>query len=183
MPRRSERGFSLIEAVIAVSVLAVGVAALAQVAVASGRASVSAQRSTIAQFAARERLEQLRALAWTTDAGVVPVSDWSSDLTVTPRASDGGAGLGVSPGSALRENTAGFCDFLDADGRWLAGGVQPPIGTAWIRRWSIATLDGFTDTLILQVVVVPATAAGAALTPARTSNGAWLVSMKTRLSR
>ena len=103
MAQPGERGFSIVEATIAVSLLAIGVAALAQLTIATGRANAAARRATIAQQAASERMEQLRALAWTSDGGVVPVTDWSSDLTTTP-ASTGGVGLASAP-STLATNT------------------------------------------------------------------------------
>ena len=140
MTERGERGFSIVEATIAVSLLAIGVAALAQLTIATGRANTASQRSAIAQQAASERMEQLRALAWTSDGGVVPVTDWSSDLATTP-ASTGGVGLASAP-ATLATNTPGYCDFLDADGRWLAAGTPHPAGAAWVRRWSV-TAGGF----------------------------------------
>jgi len=153
--RDAEHGFSLIETVIAVSLLALGVSALAQVVLFAVRASAATERLSVAQQAARARLEQLRGLAWTSDAGTIPISDWATDLTRTPPAS-GGAGLGVSPESALASNTAGYCDFLDASGRWLSGATRAPAGAAWTRRWSITYLPGEDDVLVMQVVVVPA---------------------------
>jgi len=181
MTRRGERGFSIVEATIAVSLLAVGVAALAQVTIATGRAGMAARRATIAQQAASERMEQLRALAWTSDGNVVPVTDWNSDLTTTP-ASTGGVGLGSAPGT-LATNTPGYCDFLDGDGRWLAAGTRAPAGAAWVRRWSVTAVDSLDDTLVLNVVVIPAATAGAQLGTAATLNGAWLVGMRTRRAR
>lgn len=185
MSGRDARGFSLIEAVVAVSLLAIGVAATAHLAIVSGRANASAQRTGVAQQAARERMEQLRALAWSSDAALVPISDWSTDLSTTPVRSSGGVGLGVSPGYTLLSNTSGYCDFLDSNGQWLAGGTGPPDGAAWVRRWSIATLDTLADTLVLQVIVVPAhvRTGVAAVSAARGVNGAWLMGIRTRRMR
>jgi Tfp pilus assembly protein PilV len=181
MTQAGERGFSIIEATIAVSLLAIGVAALAQLTIASAQANMAARRATIAQQAAIERMEQLRALAWTSDGGVVPVTDWSSDLTTTP-ASGGGSGLATAP-ATLATNASGYCDFLDADGRWLAGGTRAPAGAAWVRRWSVTAVDSLADTLVLRVVVIPASASRAGLAAASTTNGAWLVAMRTRRAR
>jgi prepilin-type N-terminal cleavage/methylation domain-containing protein len=183
--RHDARGFSLIEAVVAVSLLAVGVSATAQLAVVSARANVSAHRAGVALQATREKMEQLRALAWTSDAGLVPISDWSSDLSINPMGSSGGVGLGVSPGETLLSNTAGYCDFLDVDGQWLAGGTSAPVGAAWVRRWRIDPLDALPDTLVLQVIVVPAhvDTEAAAVSAARGVNGTWLVGLRTRRTR
>src|SRR3954467_3971670 len=185
MVRRDERGFSLIEAVVAVSLLPTGVSAAAQLALASARANASAQRAGVVQQAAREKLEQLRALAWTSDAGLVPVSDWASELTTTPPQPAGGLGLGISPGDTLSSNVQGYCDFLDANGMWLAGGTRAPAGAAFVRRWSVQTVDSLADTLALNVIVVPVgvRSSAAAVAAARGVNGAWLIGMRTRRAR
>ena len=179
------RGFTLIEVTIAVALLAVGGAGLAGLMLASGRANQFARHADVAQRAAVERLEQLRALAWTSDGAIVPVSDWSSNLTLSIPAGTGGPGLGVSPGDTLAANVAGFADFMDADGRWLGGGTTPPADAAWVRRWAVQALTVPQDTLLLQVAVVPARTAGAVATvaSARAVNGAWLMDMRTRRAR
>ena len=185
MARRDERGFSLIEAVVAVSLLATGVSAVAQLALVSARANASAQRAGVVQQAAREKLEQFRALAFTSDAGLIPVTDWSSDLTTTPPRPGGGVGLGVSPGDTLISNVDGYCDFLDSNGVWLAGGTRAPAGAAFVRRWSVQVVDTPADTLVLNILVVPVwvRSSESTLSAARGVNGAWLVGMRTRRAR
>ena len=167
------------------ALLAVGGAGLASLALASGRANQSARQADVAQRAAVERLEQLRALAWTSDGAVVPVTDWSSNLTLAIPAGTGGPGLGASPGDTLAATVAGYADFMDADGRWLGGGATPPADAAWVRRWSVQALSAPRDTLLLQVTVVPArtTSAVTAVASARAVNGAWLMDMRTRRAR
>ena len=176
------RGFSLIEAVVGVSLLAVGVSAAAQVVLASGRANAASRQAAVVQLAARERMEQLRSLAWTSDAALVPLSDWSSDLTFTPPRATGGVGLGVAPANALVSNVAGYCDFLDSRGTWMSSGPQAPAGAVWVRRWSVALVNTLPDTLTLQVIVVPVSVGSgpAAVSVARAVNGAWLLDVKTR---
>ena len=44
-------------------------------------------------------------------------------------------------------------DYLDGDGRWLAGGTSRPRGAAFVRRWSIESVTPGSDLLALQVVV------------------------------
>jgi type II secretory pathway pseudopilin PulG len=185
MRHARERGFSLIEAVIAMSVLAAGTLSVAQLSIASARANAVAQESGVAQRAAREKLEQLQALAWTSDAAVLPVTDRSSDVSWTPPRASGGSGLGASPSDTLLSNVSGYCDFLDANGQWMAAGVRAPSGAAWVRRWSIQPFDSLADTLILQVLVVSARASDArqAVAAAAAINGAWLVDLRTRTAR
>lgn len=185
MRNTNQRGFSLIEVVVAVSVLSVGVSALAQLTVVSGRASVAAAQADIIRNVAREKMEQLRALPFTSEDGMLPVTDFASDLAVTPASGAGGAGLGVWSGDSLLSNVAGYCDFLDGSGRWLAAGPAPPRNAVWVRRWSVQPLGGLADALLLQVVVVPAhivgTSANAAA--ARSANAAWLVDIRRRSVR
>ena len=184
MACRNARGFTLIEVLVAAGVLAVALAGIAPLVVMAQRAEDVARTATVAQQAARAKLEQLRALAWTSDAGAVPITDWTADLSTTPQG-NGGAGLADSGVGTLTSNRAGYCDFLDAGGAWLAGGVRPPGGTAWIRRWSVVPLAEVPDTLVLQVVVIPLATSGpeASLRSARALNGAWLVDMRTRGAR
>lgn len=185
MASNDERGFSIIEVVVSVSLLAVGVSAVAQLAVLSARAGTSAQAADTAQYAAREKLEQLRALTFVSDDGAVTVTDVSSDLSVTPSAAAGGPGLAGGSGDTLLSNVAGFCDFLDGDGRWLSGGTRPPAGAVWVRRWSMQPLPGLADTILLQVVVLPARLVGdpRAVAVARSNNGAWLFDLRARTAR
>lgn len=179
------RGFSLIEVMVAVSLLALGVSAAAQLTLVSAGAQRAASDAGLAQVLARARLEELRGLAWTSDAGVVPISDWSTDLSVTPPRPAGGTGLGVSPDGALLSNVDGYCDFLDARGRWLAGGTRPPEGTAWVRRWAVDLPGALADTVRLQVLVVPVDRAAAdrVVAAARAVNGVWLVALRPRRMR
>jgi hypothetical protein len=172
----------LIEAVVAVSLLAAGVSAVAQVCLFASSAVRSAQSAGIAQQAARDKLEQLRALTWSTDAAGLNVQDVTTDLTRDPPGPSGGPGLSTSPGDTLASNVAGYCDFLDENGLWVSGGTSAPQTAAWVRRWSIEPVDALVDTVMLQVVVVPVRvlSSQAALAAARATNGAWLVAIRTR---
>lgn len=185
MRRASGSGFTLLEVLVALGVLATGVLALSALVLSTGRAVAASQQLGVAQLAAREKLEELRGLAWTSDAAVVPISDWSTDLTVSPPVPAGGVGLGASPGDTLRANVTGYCDFLDHAGRWLAGGTSPPSSAAWVRRWMVRPLDPLIDVLALQVLVVPLARSSAATTEtaAQNANGAWLMTLRVRRSR
>jgi prepilin-type N-terminal cleavage/methylation domain-containing protein len=175
---RSRRGFSLLEVVVALGILTTGVAALAQLATIAIRANANAAETTTAALLARDRMEQLRALAWAFDANGDGISDLTTDLAATPTPHSGGVGLTPSPSDALSRNTAGYCDFVDANGRSLGGGATPPARAIYIRRWSIAPLPAFPDTtLILQVFVTSVRSRGDA---SRLPGEARLVTIKTR---
>jgi prepilin-type N-terminal cleavage/methylation domain-containing protein len=173
-------GFSLIETVVATSILAVAVAALAQVFAIATRANVGAHATTYAAILAEQKMEQLRALAWSFDAAGTTVSDTTTDTTSVPERPTGGRGLTPSPAGALTTNVDGYCDFVDASGTVLGGGTAPPANTVFIRRWSIDPLPGDpTNALVLQVLVTRNRSRGANAA-ARLPEEARLVSVRTR---
>jgi prepilin-type N-terminal cleavage/methylation domain-containing protein len=151
-----DRGFSLIEVLVATTVTTIGTLALAQLCVMSMRMNQDARATTLATVLASQKMEQLRGLAWTSDALGMPISDLAADTTVVPPASSGGTGLSASPSGTLGINTPGYFDFLDGNGRSLGEGLAPPSATAFVRRWSIAPGPAAaSDTLAIQVSVVP----------------------------
>ena len=131
------RGFSLIEVLVAAAVTTIGTLALAQLCAMSMRMNQDALATTVATILAAQKMEQLRALAWTWDALGVPISELTTDTTVVPPSSSGGTGLSASPPGTLVTNTPGYCDFLDQNGGTLGGGTAPPAATVFVRRWSI----------------------------------------------
>ena len=181
-----ERGFTLVEVLVAVlllSALAVGAATLGA---AAGRAVLMARTASSAGALARQKHEQLRALTWSVNEAGVLVTDTTADLSAASPA-PGGAGTAVSPPGALDANLAGFSDYLDVEGRWAGAGALPPAGAAFARRWSVDRLDGSEGaTLVVRVLVVPL-----AWAPFRAGRGATaglvseatLVSMRTRTAR
>jgi prepilin-type N-terminal cleavage/methylation domain-containing protein len=135
----SERGFSLLEVLMATTIVAVALGACAQLFVMSITASTRAKTTTRATVLAAQKMEQLRSLMWGFDSRGLPVTD--------PR-------LATSPSDSLRRNADGFCDFLDRNGQWLGEGTTPPAGSVYLRRWSIEPLPGDPDNvLVLQVLV------------------------------
>ena len=148
------RGFSLIEVLVATAVTTIGTLALAQLCAISMRMNQDAQATTAATMLASQKMEQLRALAWTWDALGFPVSDLTTDTTVVPPAPSGGTGLSASPPGTLGRNTPGYCDFLDENGGTLGGGRAPPDATVFVRRWSIGPgRPAPGDTLAIQISV------------------------------
>ena len=176
-----DRGFSLIEVLVATTVMTMAVVALAQLSILSVRVSHTARSTTFATLLASHKVEQLRALTWSVDSSGAPISDTSTDTTVEPQAPSGGTGLAPSPAGALTHNTPGYCDFLDANGRTLGGGTTPSANTAFIRRWSIDVLSAATgSTLVIQVSVIPVRNGGIADGARRLPDEARVVTVKTR---
>lgn len=152
---KSERGFSLIEVIVATGLMAVALVAVSQLfAIAIGSNS-SARDKTFATVLAEQKLEQLRGLTWGFDVSGVPMSDTTTDIAVDPPTPNGGPGLSPSPATSLRENTPGYVDYVDRFGRVTGGNtLQPPAGSVYFRRWSVEPLPtNPNNTLILQVVV------------------------------
>jgi hypothetical protein len=178
---RSTRGFSLIEAVIAIAIASAGVVSSLQLLIVATTANQAARATTVATLMAIEKMEQLRGLLWAFDAGGHRISDTASDVTTMPDGRNG-TGLSVSPANTLQQNVHGFCDFLSASGTALGTGASPPLGTAFVRRWSIEPLSvAAGDTLLIQVLVL-AWAGGVpnAQGPVRLARPIRLVSIKTR---
>jgi prepilin-type N-terminal cleavage/methylation domain-containing protein len=136
------RGFSLVEMLVAVTMMAVAAAGLAQALGAASRANRGAHTTSVATLLAQQKMEQLRGLLWTVDASGLPRSD---------------SALAPSPSGALDQNTPGYCDFADANGHALGGGAPPPAGAIYARRWSIDPLpQNPGNTLVVQVTVTAA---------------------------
>ena len=173
----TDAGFSLLETLVAVTVLSVGVGALAQLSMLASSANRRARAVTTGSVLAQQKIEQLRALTWRFDLDGARLSDASSDTRTVPEAPTGGTGLSPSPPASLITNTAGYCDFADASGVVLGGGgggSVPPSGTLYVRRWSIAPVPADPDnTIVIQVLV---TTIGAE----RVKESAHLVSVRTR---
>jgi prepilin-type N-terminal cleavage/methylation domain-containing protein len=182
----NNRGFTLVEVVIAMGLLTVVSLGVAQLFAASTRANLSARSGTSTSAMAEQKMEQIRSLTWGFDtAGQgLPLSDTTTNLTVYPMTSNG-TGLNPSPGDSLEQNTSGFFDFLDAAGTWVGTGTTTPPTAAYVRRWSIAPLPtNPNNTLLIQVLVTPLSneqaRVASSFTRTRMNGDSLLVSMKTR---
>src|SRR5512136_1503235 len=124
-----ERGFSLIEVVIAVGLLAVLSTGIAQLFGMATKANYAAKGQTSTALLAAAKMEQLRSLTWGFDQGPnalgLPVSDLVTNLSVDPSAA-GGMGLNPSPAGTLDNNVAGYVDYLDRNGQWVGNGAAAP---------------------------------------------------------
>jgi type II secretory pathway pseudopilin PulG len=165
-PSRVKRsdGFTLLEVLIALSMLIVGVLALTELSTLAIRAADRSRTTSAASIAADQKLEQLRALPFGFDESGAAVQD---------------AELAPSPPDALSRNTGGYFEYLDAAGRVLDAGADT--AAAFIRRWSIAPLAVHpTTTLAIEVLVLPR-AAGANADPAAiVQGGARRATIRTR---
>ena len=132
-------GFTLIEVMVALALLAGGFLAVAQLSVLASQMSHLSRAMTTGTRLAAERMEQLRALAW----GYA--SDGSEVGSLTP-----------SPPGVLTSNTAGFVDYLDEKGTPVGSGLSPPQGAMFVRRWSVEWDDFGAPprTMRLRVVVL-----------------------------
>lgn len=150
----SERGFSLVETIVSMGILATALIAMAQLFTLATTQNLSARATTSATILARQKVEQLRSLTWGFDADLLPVSDFSSDTTTNPPVPDGGTGLSASATSTLDQSTPGYVDYIGREGQSLGTAATPPPGTVYVRRWSIEPLPtNPNNTLILQVLV------------------------------
>jgi hypothetical protein len=181
---RDARGCSLLEVLVATTIVVVGVMALAQLFALATHANLHAKQTTFTAILAQQKMEQLRGLAWSIDPLGVPVSDLSTDTRAVPEAASGGTGLSPSPPGALARNLEGYCDFVDGKGQLLGGGTTPPPGAVYVRRWSIEPVPSNpANTLVLQVLVTRTRnprAADAATVAARLPDEARLVTVKAR---
>jgi len=162
-----DRGFTLAEVCVAIVLLALAVAGVAQMISFAKRATWAARVQTTATILATQKLEQLRSLLWNVDAAGQRLSDVVTDLSRQPP-TNGGAGLGASSAGAIDANTPGYVDFLNGRGEWVGTGSTAPPTATFIRRWSIRPLpEDPADTLILQVLVTTVTGDRHAPTPRR----------------
>jgi prepilin-type N-terminal cleavage/methylation domain-containing protein len=125
-------GFSLLEVVIATTVVAVALVSLAQLALLSRASDRAAAFITTASILAQNKMEQLRAAPFP----------------------DGGS--------------TACCEFFGAGGVMLGNGPTAPVGTEYVRRWSIDPCAGCSDSArVLQVWVTPRGAAAVRLLSVR----------------
>lgn len=159
MHHRSERGVSLLEALVAMGVLVVITGSVAGLLLSSRRAAWEASVRTQATALAADKMERLLSLPWSIAASGLVISDDSTDLSSDPAENDG-SGLMGSPGGTLTADVEGFVDYVDAHGRPIGGGARPPPEAAFVRRWAIEPLLADpADSRVLTVVVLPVSSA------------------------
>jgi prepilin-type N-terminal cleavage/methylation domain-containing protein len=148
------RGFTLLEVVIALSILCVAVLTVAQLLGLGAEGMAVSRAQVMSATLASARLEQLRALVFDFDDDGVRLTDLTTDVSARDPAT-GGRGLAAAGTDSLATSTPGLVDYLDAHGRWVGNGALPPADAVFIRRWSVDPFDGSPDALAIQVLVRP----------------------------
>jgi type II secretory pathway pseudopilin PulG len=121
-------GFSLVEVLVATSLVVVAVLSLAQLFGTSTERMYSARTSTVAVLLAQQKLEELRRES---------------------------VAFVVSPSDTLRADTPGYVDYVDGRGvSTINPFTPPPFQSLYTRRWSVEPIFG-TEAVVLQVVVLP----------------------------
>jgi type II secretory pathway pseudopilin PulG len=90
-------GFSLVETLVATTMLAVGLTALAQLFAISVKNNSVAKNGTFTSVLASQKIEQLRGLTYGFDVLGLPITDTTTNTTVSPETPTGGTGLAPSP--------------------------------------------------------------------------------------
>ena len=107
---RDARGFSLIEVLVSVGILALASLSVAQLFTVATSANFASKSQTSTALLAVQKMEQLKALTWGFDQSSsnlgLPVSDTATDLS-QPAPAGGGQGLNPSPAGTLDANVAG----------------------------------------------------------------------------
>ena len=139
---------------VASALLATALVSLAQLFGTATRSNIGSRTTTYAAVLAQQKLEELRSLAWGFDQSGLPISDITTDTTVTPETPVNGTGLSPSPGTALQENTTGWVDYIDQWGNKLGTGANAPQNAVYTRRWMVSPLPtNPNNTVVLQVLV------------------------------
>lgn len=130
-----DAGFSLIETLIASALVASVLIGLAHLIAVGAHQSLRSRRAATAIALVQSKLEELRSVTWEYDQSGTPVS---------------GAPLAISAPSALTEDTPGYVDYVNPQGKVVAWADADLPDLA--RRWSIAMFEASDpDTLILHV--------------------------------
>jgi type II secretory pathway pseudopilin PulG len=150
---RNCSGFSLVETLVATTLMATAIVTLAELFALSTRTNVSSHNTTFASVLAEQKMEELRSLVWGFDTQGLPLSDISSNTAVTPMGTTGGTGLKPSPTTTLKEDTTGWVDHIDAYGNKVSSN-DTQANIVYTRRWSVTPLPtNPNNTLVIQVLV------------------------------
>jgi prepilin-type N-terminal cleavage/methylation domain-containing protein len=134
--RTDERGFTLIEVMVAIVILTVGLLSLAQMMVLATSSNTLSGRMTSSSTLARDQLERLRSAPFYTD----PITRQRNPV--------------LQDGGDLDNPEPGFVQLYDADGRPVAGNGSLEV------RWQITTVPTNLPLEMLEIRVRCLPAAG-----------------------
>jgi len=154
----SERGFTLLETIVSLGILAVVAAGILPLAIVATKTTEN-QGHLMARTTeyAQDKLEQLLALSY---------GDSTSDTRVFPATPGGGSGLAVGGSVNQAAPIALYADYLDIDGNVLTGG-NPPANWYYQRIWQVSLVAGRTGLkqVSVRAIVRTAAAGGSGLLP------------------
>jgi type II secretory pathway pseudopilin PulG len=177
----SARGVSILETVVALALLATGLATLAPVLVSATRMLADARDETRALALATSRLQDLEALDFDFDAVAgTALTDVSANLSTQPRSRSGTGLLPGDPSAAWRDMSAGW-DWTTLDG-------TPTLTertALFTRRWAVSALPAPPGTERLLIQVFARSRSREAREPARASaarrpGDVWLFTVRAR---
>ena len=146
-PQSSADGFTLLETVVATGILVTALAGIAQLFALAVRSTREAGAQAAALTAAHDKVERLRALAFSYDALGAPVTD---------------PGLATTSAQSLDVDTAGAVDFVSADGG-VAGVTAAAGGAVFTRRWRVTPIGHLVpEAIAIEVCVFRSPADGLA---------------------
>ena len=136
MPRNTEAGFSILEALVAATIFAVAIVSLVQLVMHAAEQSVRTELATVGLTLAQSKLETLRTVRFDFDANGLRRDD---------------AQLALSPADAHDRDVPPYSEALDRFGTLMPAGTP----AAYVRRWSIGNHGQDFDTRLLVVCVTP----------------------------
>jgi prepilin-type N-terminal cleavage/methylation domain-containing protein len=178
--RNAADGFTLIEVLVALTLVAAIAIGTLQLFVVAARSSASAQHQSALTWLAVQKIEQLSGLTMASDEATgVTLTDSSSNTADEPMTA-GGTGLSISPPDSLDRNAPGYVDYVDDAGRLVSGGSSPPASAVYVRRWRIRATPGV-DALAIDVLAITAAQVRANPSAVAGSSPAWPASTLSAL--
>jgi len=165
--RRTQSGFTLLETIVALGILAVVAAGILPMALIATKTTEN-QGHLMARTTeyAQDKLEQLLSLSW---------GDTTSDTRVFPVAANGGSGLAIGGSLDPAAPAATYVDYLDIDGNVVAAnGGNAPANWYYERVWQVTSPRANLKQVAVLAIVRLSAAGGAGSIPQST-----IVALKT----